>query len=255
VPDPIEPLVRIPVSAEDIARKKRRRIVTGVTLLVIAAAVAFWLYRRSADPVQAQASFSEAQRAFAVARYDQAIVDCDRAIGLKRDFADAYLLRGRAYILKYDADKGIADFTRAIKFRPDDPQALLERANAYINQTKDYAAAVADATAAASIDPKLARAYNLRGTALRAMGEPQKAMAEFSRAVELEPNADNYYQRGATYQIVGDHKRAILDFTQVIALGPNKPQPYYARAESELFIGEKEQANKDRAAARSLDSH
>lgn len=246
------PLVLIPVTAEDVARLKRRKVLTWAAVILTALAVLGWIYKRSTDPIRAQESFDAGQRLFAVARYDQAIAACDRAVALKADFADAYILRGRAHAALNDQEHAVADFSAAIEIRPRDPQAPIERASAYIDQ-KNYAAAISDAASAIALDPKLARAYNLRGTALRALGQAQKAIEEFTRAAELEPNADNFYQRGATYQILGDHKRAILDFTQAIALDPDKPQTYYARAESERAVGELEQAKKDHGYARYLD--
>jgi tetratricopeptide (TPR) repeat protein len=265
VPEPLEPhsaaegaagenpLILVPVTAEDAARQKRRKVLRWVALIVVVLAISGWIYKRSTDPLRAQESFDAAQRLFAVARYDQAIVACDRAISLKPDFVDAYMLRGRSHVAQYDPQHAIPDFTKAMALRPSDPQAPLERALAYIDQ-KNYTAALSDVASALALDPKLARAYNVRGTALRALGDPQKAIQEFDRAVELEPNSDNFYQRGATYQILGDHKRAILDFTSAIAWSPDKPQAYFARAESERALGEKEKAEKDHSQGRYLDS-
>ena len=246
------PLVLIPVTAEDVERKKRRIAVALSVLSLAVLAAGAWAYKRSTDPLRAQDSFDAAQRLFAVARYNQAIVSCDRAIGLKPDFADAYVLRGSAHMAQYEPDLGIPDFTKAIELRPGDPDALLDRARAYVDQ-KNYPAAIADAAAALSLDPKLASAYNLRGVVLRALGAPKKAIEEFDRATELEPNQDNYFQRGATYQILGDHQRAIADFTEAISRAPDKAQAYFARAESERALGETEQANQDHAQGRYLD--
>src|SRR5580700_7502068 len=230
------PLVLIPVMADDVARQKRRRVLRWLVAVLTVLAIAGWMYKKSTDPLRAQESCDAAQRLFAVARYNQAIVACDRAVALKPDFADAYMLRGRSYVAQYESERGIPDFTKTMELRPLDPQGPIERAHAYINQ-KDYAAAIADLDSALVLDSKLARAYNLRGTALRALGQPQKAIAEFDRAAEIEPNSDNYFQRGATYQILGDHQRAIQDFTLAISWDPDKPQTYFARAESERAVG------------------
>jgi tetratricopeptide (TPR) repeat protein len=246
------PLILIPVAPEDIQRKKRRTAMAVLALLLTVAAIGAWIYKRSTDPLRAQESFDAAQRLFATARYNQAIVSCDRAIVLKPDFAEAYVLRGRSHVAQYEPERGIPDFTKAIELRPRDPDALLDRARAYIDQ-KNYPAAIADAAAALALDPNLASAYNLRGVVLRALGAPKKAIGEFDRAAELEPSQDNYYQRGATYQILGDHQRAIQDFTEAIAWDPDKAQAYFARAESERAIGETEQAKEDHARGRYLD--
>jgi tetratricopeptide (TPR) repeat protein len=246
------PLVLIPVAAEDVSRQKRRRVYAWTAAIVVALAVAAWVYKRSTDPLRAQESFDAAQRLFAVAEYNQAIVACDRAIALKPDFEDAYMLRGRSHVAQYDPERAIPDFTKAIGIQPQDPRAPLERAHAYIDQ-KNFAAALSDAASALALDPKLARAHNLRATALRALGDPQKAIEEFTLAANLEPSSDNFYQRGATYQIVGDHEHAILDFTEAISFNPEKPQAYFARAESERAVGEMKQAEDDHEHGRYLD--
>ncbi len=242
----------IPVTAEDVARKKRRVKLIWISAFAVAAAIAGWVYKRSSDPVQAQHAFDDAQRLFDTARYDEAILSCDRAVSLRPDYAEAYLLRGRAHVALYDSEHAINDFTTAVELRPSDPKVLLERAATYVDN-KNYAAAIADATSALVLDPKLARAYNLRGTARRATGDIPNAVADFSHAVEIAPNSDNYYQRGATYQMLADHRHAVEDFTQAIAWDPDKPQSYFARAESERALGEIKKADEDHLRGRVLD--
>jgi tetratricopeptide (TPR) repeat protein len=249
---PDSPLVLIPLTAEDAARKSRRVKAVWILAAVIVLAGSAWMYKHSNDPVEAQQAFAAAQRLFDVARYEQVIVSCDRAIALKPDFAEAYLLRGKARVAHYDADLAAADFSKAIELRPRDPQVLLERASAYVDQ-KNYRAAIADATGALAIDSHLARAYNLRATALRATGDAQKAVADFTSAVKLQPDSDNYYQRGATYQILVDHHNAIEDFAEAIANDPDKPQAYFARAESERALGDMAAADRDQQQGRKLD--
>ncbi len=216
------------------------------------ALIAGWIYKRSTDPVRAREALNAAQRLFDVARYDQAVVSCDRAISLKPDLTEAYLLRGRARVAVYDSAGAIADFAKAIQLRPQDPQALIEGAAALVDQ-KQYAAAAANATAALALDPKLARAYNIRGTARRGMGDMEGAIEAFSHALEIDPSPDNYYQRGATYQLLADHRHAVEDFTQAIAWAPDKPQTYFARAESERALGETKEADADHLQGRILD--
>jgi tetratricopeptide (TPR) repeat protein len=221
----------------------------GVALVAL---IAGWTYKRYTDPIRAREALDAAQRLYSVARYDQVVVSCDRAISLKPDLTEAYLLRGRARVAVYDSAGAIADFGKAAQLRPGDPQPLIERAAALVDQ-KHYAAAVADTTAALALNPNLARAYNIRGTSLRAMGDTEGAIGEFARAVEIEPNSDNYYQRGATYQLLADHRRAVADFTQAIAWDPDKPQTYFARAESERALGETKEADADHLQGRILD--
>lgn len=246
------PLVLIPLTAEDVARRTRRVKLTWFLTILTIAGVSGWFYKRSTDPIRGQQAYEAAQRLFNAAHYDQTIVSCDLAVALKPNFAAAYLLRGRARVASYDPDRAIVDFTKAAELQPSDPQALMERAAAYVDK-KRYADAMADATAALADDPNLARAYNLRGTAIRGSGDAKKALVDFSRAVEIEPNSDSYYQRGATYQILSDHRHAIEDFTQAIRWDPDKPQTYFARAESERALGQTAQADQDHLQGRILD--
>ena len=71
---------------------------------------------------------------------------------------------------------------------------------------------MADGSAAATIDPNLSAAYDLRGMAVRERGDPRKA---------LEENA-----------------LAMPDFTQVIAFQPRLAQGYYAWADAERAAGD-----------------
>ncbi len=246
------PLVLVPVTAEDVARRGRRTKLTWAVILLVIGAVSGWIYKRYNDPIKAQQSRDAAQRLFDQARYEQAIVSCDRAVALKPDLTEAYLLRGRSRVARYETELAIEDFTQALQWRPSDTPALLERASAYVYQKK-YTEAITDASAALAIDPKLARAYNLRATAVRATGDARKAVADFTQALELEPGSDNFFQRGATYQLLSDHRHAVEDFTQAIALDPDKPQTYFARAESERALGQTAEAERDHLQGRTLD--
>lgn len=250
--DAAPPLILVPVQAEDVARRKRRMIAacwTGVAILTVLAGL---IYKRSVDPIHAQESYDAGVRLLKIARYNQAIMSFDRAIQLRPNFADAYLLRGKAYVADAQTDRSLRDFSKVIALRPEDPRPLLERGMAYL-EMKDLQSAIADANRALEMDPKLAGAYNLRGMAVRAMGDPRKALEDFTRAVDLAPDGDNYFQRGATYQALGDHARAIADFNQVIEFKPDEAPGYFARAESRRATGDLQGAKADHLRGRILD--
>jgi tetratricopeptide (TPR) repeat protein len=246
------PLVLIPVSAEDVARRKRRIVLSCVAAGLVAAGIAGWLYKRSVDPLHAKESYDAGVRLLEIARYNQAILSFDRTIALEPAFADGYLMRGRAYAGEARTDQAIADFTQAIRLAPQDTRPLLDRAAAYLD-LKDFQNAVRDAGRAIEINAKLAEAYNLRGTAVRSLGDPRKALADFTRAVELNPNADNYFQRGATYQMLADHKNAVADFDHVIAMKPDEAPAYFARSESRRALGDLKGAQADHLQGRVID--
>lgn len=244
--------VLIPVTAEDVARRRGRIISLWVLGIVVVGALAGWIYKRSTDPLKAKESFDAGQRLMNVARYPQAILSFDRAIALKPDYGEAYLMRARARVSLYDVNGSIPDFTRGITLRPRDPLAYLDRGRAYL-QMGHYREAAADASSAIAIVDNLASAYNLRATAVRDGGNPQGSIKDFDRAVELTPNADNYFQRGATYQLLGQHREAIADFDQTIAFAPDQAHAYFARSESRLAVGDTKGAQADHVQGRYLD--
>jgi tetratricopeptide (TPR) repeat protein len=261
VPDPEvnsprdqQPVVLVPISAGDFSRR-RSRIGWGVAAVVLALlAAAGYMYKRTVDPMHARESFDAGTRLFKIARYNEAILSFDRAIGLNPDMVDAYLMRGKSYVGKADPEQSLHDFTKVIEMSPSNPAGWLARGAAYFD-LNNLPAAIEDATHAIAANPNEAAAFNLRGSALRNSGDTKKAIEDFNRAVELQPTPGNYFERGSTYQILGEHKLAIADFDRVIEVIPDLASAFFARAESRRAIGDVSGAHQDHLQGRILDGH
>ena len=251
-PDDNQPVVLIPVTAEDVARRTRRVRLTATVAILAVVGVAGYLYKRWVDPLNAKESYDAGVRLFKIARYNQAILSFDRAVALKPDMVDAYMMRGKSYVADSKPEEALPNFGKAIELRPNDPEAWVQRGAAYL-ELNNYRAAIADATKAIAVNPVQASAYALRGEAIRKSGDPQKALEDFNRAVDLAPTANNFYERGATYQLLGEHKLAIADFDSVIAIIPDLASPFFARAESRRALGDFEAAERDHRQGRILD--
>ena len=79
--------------------------------------------------------------------------------------------------------------------------------------------AIADYTEAIRLDPKLANAYNNRGTAYRDKGDTDRAIADFTEAIRLDPKyANAYVNRGLAYEKLADFARARSDFNATLGL-------------------------------------
>ena len=246
------PLILIPVTAEDFARRKRRIVAICVTAALAIGGIGFWMYQRAMNPIHAQESYDSGVKLLTIAHYQEAILSFDRTTTLQRNFADAYRMRGRALVGEARADRAIADFSRYVALRPNDPEGFIDRAAAYLT-LKDYSSAAADASAAIRLNPTMAVAYSTRGSAERAMGDPRKALEDFNRAVELAPLPNNFYERGATYHLLGEYRKAIADFDQVIAFNPGSAVGYFARAQSLASLGDLKGAEEDRKSGRMRD--
>ena len=77
-------------------------------------------------------------------------------------------------------------------------------------------------------------------------GEHERAIEEFSRAIQLNPaNALAYHERGYTYSRLGKYERAITDFTEAIQLDPFDASAYNYRGQVYLQIDEYDKAIRD----------
>ncbi len=83
-----------------------------------------------------------------------------------------------------------------------------------------YEEAIAEFTKAIELDPSYARAYSSRGGAYFSKGEYDKAIADYTKAIELDPKlavAYYFYFRGLAYYYKGEYDKAIADSTKAIA--------------------------------------
>ena len=76
---------------------------------------------------------------------------------------------------------------------------------------------------------KVATYYN-RGVAYSNTGKYTQAIADFDKAIELNPlQSVFYWSRGRIYRLLGDNDRAIVDFNKTIELKPDEALAYYER--------------------------
>ncbi len=70
--------------------------------------------------------------------------------------------------------------------------------------------------------------YILRGNAYQLMDQTDKAVEDFDKAIQMEPdNIDAYLMRGCAYKDTGQNDRFIKDFNKVIQLNPNHIDAYF----------------------------
>ena len=120
-----------------------------------------------------------------------------------------------------------------------------KRARAYYNRgnAKDklgeYKVAIADYDKAIELNPDYAGAYNNRGNAKGKLGEYKAAIADYDKAIELNPDdARAYNNRGNAKGKLGEYKAAIADYDKVIELNPDDAGAYNNRGNAKGGLGE-----------------
>jgi Tfp pilus assembly protein PilF len=105
--------------------------------------------------------------------------------------------------------------------------AYFSRASAHLhNGDKDLA--IADLTKVIEHDPKNAAAYGIRALVHFNRGEHDRVIPDLTKALELEPNADDrllasrHMLRGHSYEKTGSPDLAIADFRRALAIDPDQ---------------------------------
>jgi len=84
-------------------------------------------------------------------------------------------------------------------------------------------------------------AYYNRALKYRARGDNDRAIADYTEAIRLNPNYVNaYHNRGVAYHVKGDGDLAIADFSEAIRLNPSFAPAYSCRGT--VYAGRKEYA-------------
>jgi tetratricopeptide (TPR) repeat protein len=110
----------------------------------------------------------------------------------------------------------------------------------------EYQKALIDFEKAMSIDSNVAESYNRRGVLFANSGDIDKALDDFSKAVKLNAkHAGAYTNRASIYLKKRDLQKAISDCTKAIELAPYAFEPYYNRGLAYMNINEPEKALED----------
>jgi len=84
-------------------------------------------------------------------------------------------------------------------------------------------------------------AYYNRAIKYRARGDNDRAIADYTEAIRLNPNYVNaYHNRGVAYHVKGDSDLAIADFSEAIRINPSFAPAYSCRGT--VYAGRKEYA-------------
>jgi TonB family protein len=158
-------------------------------------------------------------------------------------------IRGVAQYRKDYNDNAIQALDEAIRLQPTLPILYIDRGAAYQSKGEPHKA-LADFNRAIQLDPKSARAYCDRAILEEVLlREPSKALADYNEAIRLAPDFQRaYFNRGTYFLEQHSYERAIADYSRAIQLIPDLGA-YGARAYAYAKKGDRARAATDATAA------
>jgi tetratricopeptide (TPR) repeat protein len=187
-------------------------------------------------------------------KYREAEGDCDRALRLQERNAEAHLLRG---VLFRDQDRlpdAVAALDAALAADPREAMALYLR-GVILNDLLRKEEAFRDLSRAIEIEPGLARAHSARGWTLLGTNRLAQAETDLTRALELDPrDAKTWTRRGFYYHYyLKRFDEALRDYTKAVELNPDAAT-YCNRGRVLNLLGRPGDAESDLLKALEIDS-
>jgi tetratricopeptide (TPR) repeat protein len=232
-------------------------------------------------PGQYQGYLNLAQARLMGKEFDGALAQLNEAVRVEPGVASLYRTRARLRLLRNEPDAALTDFEEAILREPAGPATAedhLDRARILYVQ-KDYAKTLAAAEVADALRPRDHRAARLRAESLVALerfpealqaldncvsygppdsgvyraraalrtrlGQYPGAQTDYTRAIELDPDAATYTARGWCYLVSGAPRLAVPDFDEAIRLTPEAGDPYAGRGYARTLLGQHDLAIAD----------
>ncbi|MCP4362078.1 MAG: tetratricopeptide repeat protein, partial [Chloroflexi bacterium] len=161
---------------------------------------------------------------------------------------DYLVALGRVYIQRDQLAQAVEVLKKALELDADHAGAYSTLGWAYTEQ-KDFEAALEVLDKAITLNPKDAVAYNRKGTAYFYQGQYPEALAAYSRAIEQTPTYAAYFSRGLIHQNDTEFEKSLADFDKAIDLEPDRDEAHLKRGESLMLLDRYTEAIADFSAA------
>ncbi|GAB4279091.1 MAG: hypothetical protein Fur0025_06050 [Oscillatoriaceae cyanobacterium] len=191
----------------------------------------FWQQHHTADK-----HISEANSFLDKRLGNEAIEQCDWAISIKRDYAEAWKCHGDAlYILeRYKA--ALVSYQKASTLEPKNPKYWNNQGETFY-QMGNYSEAIAAHDRALTLDKRNAAARKGRGLALIGLNRYSDAIGEFDRAIALDPSDPKSWEnKGLALEYLSNptgareaYQEALAVYDSKLAAQPKSPTMWVER--------------------------
>jgi len=165
-----------------------------------------------------------------IGRYDGVIDNYNEAIGYNPENVEFYINRALAFRAKKDYNGAVSDYTNAIKLSRRET-LFFDRGRLFSEMDK-LDNAILDYNEAIKLNPRNANYYLSRAQAFRTKKNYYNAVSDYGKAIEISPHDSLFFIRG---QLLSDMSRIddlIANYTQAIEYNPQKADYYLGRAQA-----------------------
>ena len=181
----------------------------------------------------------------ALARNEEAVADCMKAIDLDPDNSIAYFQLAKSKRALDELTSCIDSLTKAVDLKDDFAAAYMLRAEAYLSLKKENEA-LRDAEKIVALTPEDETVYLLRGRILESTGNAEAALSDYQEASALNPFNEAAYLLSGRLLMTGEkYDEAISVFDEAIEHNEQFAAAYAERGRAKDKKGDKEGAAAD----------
>ncbi len=157
-----------------------------------------------------------------------------------------YQLLSHFYEESFLPEETFVAANEAVALLPDNGYAHFRRGVANF-ELCNYEESIADFNQALTLDATLSLAHNELGGVYRALDEPEKAVAEYTKSLQIDPyDSNTLTNRGRCYQFeLKDYEKAIADYNIALLLEPYESVITLNRGRAYLALGKYKKAKRD----------
>jgi serine/threonine-protein kinase len=151
---------------------------------------------------------------------DAAVQELHQALALRPNFEDARIQLGRVLARQQKIDEAIAEFRKVTDVRPSyaAPYTAMGQSLFEAGRYREAAEAFEHVTV---IQPDNVVALQNAGLAYQALGDTERALMFYEKALAIRPFAPAFSNVGAIYHQRGEYQQAVDAYKQAIAIRPN----------------------------------